>query len=256
MILNNLVSEYGRELQEIPLKKINWENDFYQHIGRLVNDSTTDPTVLKSFRNRSQVKKTMMLLLYDNYDNKRPPYYNEFKRHFPDETKIMDSIKANQERKIFPTILQAVEAKIMLEICCKEIDIAYPGLPTLTVHDSIVCDVSHLQEIRTILETTLIEHVGSVPGLKEEVIDQDTVMNHIQQTVNEDWDEIIKDLKTVNSNPDWVGSFNQDPKDIMLKESLLKVNGKIILDKRILNPQYPRDEYSEYFDEEEDWDEK
>ena len=245
MMLKRLEPSYGSGLQNIPFKKFNWESDFYMYLGMLVKGSTTDENILKNYADRKAVKKTMMLVLYDVYDSKNPPYYQAFKEQFPGESSIMDTIKYQQQTDIFPTILQSVEAKLILEICCKKIDEQHPNLPILTIHDSVLCQVSSIETIKKTLENSLTENVGRKPGLSVELMDINSEMNKIQQTVDTDWYTLMKGLLTSSAAPKWMLSFNEEPKEMPLQYRFVKVNGKFRLEKRMIDPNSHEEDWQE-----------
>ena len=251
MLLNNMRSQYGRGLQELPFKKIDWENDFYLSVQQIVESSTEDSTILNSFKDRTQVKKTIMLLLYDNYDNKTTPYYREFKQRFPAEVALMDTIKKGQAKSLLPTILQAIEAKLLLESCCKLIADLYPTLPLLTIHDSIICDAAYIELIKQIVKDSLLQSVGTIPGLKVELMNKELVIKNIQQTVDQDWNDLMVDVKKMKDGPDWVGSFNEEPKEIPLLGIPIRRNGLFVLEKRLAYPVF-NDYFDDYFSDCED----
>lgn len=251
-LLNNHENQYGRGLQELPFKKIHWEADFYEHVRGLVQRSTTDVKTLKSFADRSVTKKSVMLILYDIYNNKSTPYYTEFKRHFPVETLLMDKIKEHPAKGLFPTILQAVEAKLILEHCCKKISEQYPNLPLLTVHDSVACDVTYLEPVKSIIESSIMDDVGFKPGLKIEQIDKHEMLQNIRQTVDKDWRSLTADLGKNIAGADWVPSFNEEPKEIPLQYRIIKLEGKMQLDPRMMDPN-PINYNWEELPEEEDY---
>lgn len=252
MMLNNLEMHYGIDLQEMPLKKILWQEDFYTYLMNLVQASTTDSAVLSSFANRGKVKKTLMLLLYDLYHQKRPPYYLQFKQHFPKEVELMDLIKTCLVKGFFPTILQAVEAKLILEKCCSQIDSTFPRQPVLTVHDSIICKVGFIENAKHILESVLTEHVGIAPGLKVEIFNNELEMANIRHTVDKDWIKLSADLLAPRNSqaPGWVSSYNEEPKEIPLRFKMITYGGQIYLDGRMNDPDPEANYWEEEVDEE------
>jgi len=239
-MLKNLEGEYGLGFGGIPFKNIRWEDDFYEHLRSVVHEVSSDPKALASFRSRRKVKQTVMLLLYDNYEHKKPPYYGAFKKLFPEETKIMDAIKQAQYKDVFPTILQAVEANAVLDKACKAINERYPSLPFVTIHDSVVCDYEYVDRVEQILKDTLHQIIGVVPGLKRELLDKETVVREIQKTVDDDWADVVYEIKKIAKKQDWVGSFNEDPKEIPLL-GYIRYKGRLHLERRIAFPVFEQD---------------
>ena len=174
-----------------------------------------------------------MLILFDLYHNKKPPYYQGFKLVFQDELALMDKIKTHPVKNLFPTMLQAVEATIMLDRTCKDISERYPQVPILTIHDSVVCGTQYLDPIKVVMRESLHRNVGIQPGLKVEMKQIDEVMREMDATVAADWSALLQSLRK-NKNKDWVSTFNEEPKEIPLRNRMMKIDGRIYLDKRMV----------------------
>ena len=232
-LLNSYGSVYGIGLERIPFKNIEWENDFYSQLRALIARKTGDQKILKCFETRAAVKKAVMLILFDLFHIKKPPYYQGFKLAFEDELALMDKIKTHPVKNLFATMLQAVEATIVLDRTCKDISERYPQVPILTIHDSVVCGTQYLDPIKETMRESLQEHVGIQPGLKIEVKNIDQVMSEMDATVASDWNELLQSLKK-NKNKDWMSTFNEEPKEIPLRNRMMKIDGRIYLDKRMV----------------------
>jgi hypothetical protein len=101
-----------------------------------------------------------------------------------------------------------------------------------------------------------MQNVGLKPGLNVEQLDKEQVLQNIEQTVDEDWVELVRELEKMDNNPDWVASFNEEPKEIPLKRDIHKIDGFIRMEKRFALPVY-EDDYDDYYGEIEDaWDDR
>ena len=58
------------------------------------------------------------------------------------------------------------------------------------------------------------------------------MIENISSTVNTDWGKLCKSLKG-SGNKDWVSTFHEEPKEIPLRNTMVKMEGRIYLVKRM-----------------------
>lgn len=174
--------------------KINWADDFYTHLQQQVKQEDDGNLTGKYFETRVNVKSTMMLLLYDTYFDKQPVYYQMFKKLYPNETDLMDMIKKidPSNKGIFPSILQSVEAELVLNRVTKQIAKQEPSMPMFTVHDGIFLPVSKLHSLQSTVEDAIEEAVLIKPGIKLEVINEAILFKHVAESVSTEWEKMMK----------------------------------------------------------------
>ena len=91
---------------------------------------------------------------------------------------------------------------MVLEHACRVISEQYPELPFVTIHDSVVCDHEYAERVEQILKDTLQQNIGIIPGLKTELMNKHYVVQNIQQTVDDDWDDVVDELKKMREGQD------------------------------------------------------
>lgn len=172
--------------------KINWAGDFYTHLQQQVKQEDDGNLTGKYFETRANVKSTMMLLLYDTYFDKQPVYYQMFKKLYPNETDLMDMIKKIDpiNKGIFPSILQTVEAELVLNCVTKQIAKQEPAMPMFTVHDGIFIPASKLHSLQSTVENTIEEAVLIKPGIKLEVMNDAILLQQVAESVCIEWEKI------------------------------------------------------------------
>jgi hypothetical protein len=142
------------------------EGDFYENLVKLVR---THPNLsIEGFKTRGQVKKTMMYLLFEDFNpvhKRRVAAYQTFKALFPHETAVMDLIKKVSSNAL-AILLQRLEAVLMLEQLTKVISVKYPEAGLLTVHDAILTQREYAEAVRTEMERFFHSVVGVRPAVK------------------------------------------------------------------------------------------
>jgi DNA-binding Lrp family transcriptional regulator len=241
MILNSSEKQQYQGFHTEGFRKIDWQDDFYEYLGKLTNRTTTDKDVTKYYSSRGRIKQSMMLLLYGDYSKMSPPYYTAFKKLFPLETEVMDLIKT-AGRRAFPKILQGIEAKIVLEMVTKEIASDYPDIPLLTIHDCVYTNTEYLSIVTTYLNKTLTNLVGTAPGLKEEIISREDVFEGLENTVKEDWGELYGAVTAIRQEPSWLQHFEVNLNEVPLLYTFPEVDGKRKLSTRYLDPNLDLDD--------------
>ncbi|MDP9077216.1 MAG: hypothetical protein M3O71_07330 [Bacteroidota bacterium] len=175
---------------------IDWTKDFYQELIDL--EAGLYPSENKMFRNRESVKRTMMFILYATKENKyRIPEWKRFEALFPIEGKLVrffDALSRLHNNSFLPILLQRMESKLILDVVCREISDTVPDAPIIPIHDSILTTPAYVRVVEDIIKNTMEKTVGINPGLKQESISAEEVLNKLKEISQADYAEIISDL--------------------------------------------------------------
>lgn len=169
--------------------KINWAGDFYTYLQQQVKQEDDGNLTGKYFETRANVKSTMMLLLYDTYFDKQPVYYQMFKKLYPNEADLMDMIKKinPSDKSIFPSILQSIEAELVLNRVTKQIAKQEPSMPMFTVHDGIFLPTTKIKDLYDEVVSTITDCTKLRPGIKIEIVNQYQLFKDLSNTVFNDF---------------------------------------------------------------------
>jgi hypothetical protein len=88
-----------------------------------------------------------------------------FRAIFPEVYEVFKLIKKN-DNSALPCILQAVEAKLMLDHVAKRISKENKSLPIFTIHDSIACPVGYEGYVASVIKEEMLLCTGMSPHLK------------------------------------------------------------------------------------------
>jgi hypothetical protein len=229
------VLQHLKNMQTDSFSSIKWQNDYYTYLMTAVKQNKMS-YAYKSFATRAETKKTMMLLLYDSYKYKQPPYYRAFKELFPDLTALMDLIKL-AGKNVLSGILQSVEANIILERVTKDLSTANPTMPLFTIHDSICTTHENLEAVKEQMKKTLTDLIGIAPGLKIEKVTPNDVLNNLDSIVTEDWQELYNNVTKIQSEPLWLYSFDKPVIDVPLLYKQPSLYGKKLISSRFFSDE-------------------
>jgi len=128
----------------------------------------------------------------------------------------MDAVQRLNKPNL-PTLLQSIEAKVMLSYISKEITLKWPAAPVFTVHDCVMTTAEYVENVKEVMEKHLYNLTSIVPQLSIERTKCGTSANtadttdHLQTA--DQMDEVTMtntatalDLQTVRCN------FNIDKK--------------------------------------------
>lgn len=87
-----------------------------------------------------------------------------FKEVFPFVYKILSIIK-KQDYSLLPRLLQAIEAKIMLDRVCVRISKERPSMPIYTIHDSIACPQGNEDYVTQVIKEEMQIAIGHTPSV-------------------------------------------------------------------------------------------
>ncbi len=240
-----------RGFQDNGFENIIWENDFYTQLSNKVKQIRKYQNS-PYFADRASTKEIIMILLYDNFEKKKPAYYKAFRQVFPKETRLMDDIKTGGS-SLFPKILQSVEATIILEKICAELASDEPAMPMLTIHDSIATQEKHLEIVRAKMEDMLTEIVGKKPGLKIEMQTKEDAIKNLDDVVAEDWAKLLKEVTGAKTVPDWFEDNEPKPREIPILWQYPVIDGKQKIRTAYFDPNYEHIDESDRTDIEETW---
>lgn len=170
-----------------------FNGDFYENIINEVKKYNSTSEEASGFENRSKCKKTMMFLLYGNFNtnrNSKIKQYIMFKKTFPIITNILDTLKKNQKNSV-ALILQNLESDLFLNNITKYISVANPNIPLFTIHDAILTTPEHVEYVNKVMTTSITNMTGVVPKIT--VSESKSLLN------DDDFDEFseqfINDIK-------------------------------------------------------------
>ena len=209
--------EIAKEFQEESLKDKSWIKSFFlcfSNLSNSFNDVSTD--VMEHFdspESLPDVKKYMQLVedgtLYDYLaveykkrllmnitdrksikavifqvlftDNrfigqKEAAPKRIFKELFPNVYKLFFFYKKGNAA-LLPRLLQQLESRLILDVICRRIIKEKPGIPLITVHDSIATTISNLDYVKGIMTMELTKYIGIKPNLKVEYWDTSNVVD-------------------------------------------------------------------------------
>ena len=188
----NDIDDHDLDIELDRFKKL-FNGDFYENIINEVKKYNSTLEEASGFENRSKCKKTMMFLLYGNFNtpkNSKIKHYIMFKRTFPIITKILDKLKENEPNSV-ALILQNLESDLFLNKITKYISEANPNIPMFTIHDAILTNPEHVEFVNKVMTTIITSITGVVPKIS--ISENNALLN------DDDFDEIsqqfINDIK-------------------------------------------------------------
>jgi len=154
-----------------------FNGDFYENIINEVKKYNSTLEEASGFENRSKCKKTMMFLLYGNFNtnrNSKIKQYIMFKNTFPIIATILDTLKENEPNRV-ALILQNLESDLFLNNITKYISEDNPNIPIFTIHDAILTTPEHVEYVNNIMTTIIASITGIVPKIS--ISDSNAVLN-------------------------------------------------------------------------------
>ncbi|MFL5766071.1 MAG: hypothetical protein ACJ77K_19155 [Bacteroidia bacterium] len=114
-------------------------------------------------------KKTFQILFSANDAVKYPgsEHIRLFQWLFHDVYEIFFQYKI-KDYKLLAILLQRIESKLFLDVIAAQISSLYPNMPLFTIHDSIVCPMEMVEQIRKIMVEEITKHVRLCPTIKIE----------------------------------------------------------------------------------------
>jgi hypothetical protein len=184
-----------------------FNGDFYENIISEVIKYNSTLEDASGFENRRNCKKTMMFLLYGNFNtpkNSKIKQYIMFKRTFPIITQILDILKKNQKNSV-ALLLQNLESDLFLNKITKYISEANPNIPMFTIHDAILTTPEHVEFVNKVMTTTITSITAVVPKIS--ISKSNALLN------DNDFDEIsehfINEIKSKVSSQKYKTDLNK-----------------------------------------------
>jgi hypothetical protein len=98
-----------------------------------------------------------------------------FKENFPQVYKLF-SLYKRSDASLFPRLLQQIESRLILDVICPRILKERPGIPILTIHDSIATTIPNLEYVKGVMYEELFKHIGIEPNFKFEYWNKNKVI--------------------------------------------------------------------------------
>ena len=219
-LLTSYRNEAGKGFQNTAFGNHDWREDFYTALQQVILSSGKK---LRNFSSRANTKKATMQLLFGWFTaHYQPTSYLLFKQYYPREVALMDVIKKTSKKKkkkyagsdILAMLLQTIEAEIVIKRVTKRIHASHPHIPLYTIHDGIASTQEYIHFVGEELSSDLLLVTGKAAGIKYDQLDKETTLNQLDQTVQQDWQEILAELKQRKSKC-WL-QFYQPKKQIPL----------------------------------------
>lgn len=110
---------------------------------------------------RAEVKKAVMIILFDHNRKRISRAKRIFINQFPTVHEIFSIVRGNGRGERFPILLQAIEAYMVLRVILPRINNEHPDIIAFTVHDSLL-----VTDSPNIVEQVMIEELGKFTGHK------------------------------------------------------------------------------------------
>ncbi|WP_026896766.1 hypothetical protein [Daejeonella oryzae] len=197
-ILMCVDKQKGADNQQVELSflKVVWTDDFYNDL--ILAEKKVFCTTDLIFKDRSTVKKLIMIILYSKDPQKKYyPAVIRFKQLFPLEAQLMEifnEVSTRDDENYLPILLQRLESRIILDIVCKEINNRLPDAPLIPIHDSILTTPEHVEQVKEIMESVILRLTGIPVGLKVDDFSVQKSLDELPQTVEEDYNELNTNL--------------------------------------------------------------
>lgn len=139
---------------------------FYDHFG---DEIAPYLDIKKHGTKRDATKKVTYQILFGSVNNTSEPA-KIFRRMFPTISEILGVTKhgdtKNRAYRTPSCALQAFEADIVLNQCCRIISEERPDLPIFTIHDCIVTVQGEEGYVKSVMEKQIEKMIGYTPTLK------------------------------------------------------------------------------------------
>jgi len=137
----------------------------YDYIAEVSNERTDTHLV------RDDAKVMMLIVFFSKnkfFHQKGAELKRLFAELYPQIYGLIELIKRDNH-VVFACLLQAIESKIILHMCCQRIWNEKPQkVPIFTIHDSIATTLEHKSYVKSVMADILTTCVGIAPFLKEE----------------------------------------------------------------------------------------
>ncbi len=174
-------------------KNIPFNEDYYLHVVKM--GLPIDVTEDKLIKERSNFKKNMMFILFDDNTNNR--YHNTYiqlmNKVYPTVNKWIETNLKFIGGKTFSLLLQRTESYLLLNRIARSFHLRRPSVPIFTIHDGLYTYQEFLPDLTSLTVEGLTQMTGIVPGIKTESPRMD--IYPLQKDVDKQWAKI----KNINS---------------------------------------------------------
>ncbi len=192
-IMLSTLEQLASQGSQAPYRLLFQAGDFYENLVQLVR---AHPKLsADGFKTRRQAKKTMMYLLFEDFNQARSKSvkaYQTFRALFPQETVVLDAIKKVKSNAL-AILLQRLEAVLMLEQLTKIIADKHPHVGLLTVHDAILTQREHAEVVRSEMELFFDSFTGVRPTVKVTELSGATLNEQLADEEN----DLISEFETL-----------------------------------------------------------
>lgn len=152
--LKNLIDGVSSEEDVIKFIQIVTSGTFYKEFGELLKKNGELIDVPKE-QMKERVKEIIFVTFFSkNSAIRKSNVIKIFKKAFPNVYKIIREVK-NGKHNTLAVVLQNLEAEIILNNVCKELNLNYPEVPIFTLHDSVITT----EKNKGIVENTILRIV-------------------------------------------------------------------------------------------------
>jgi hypothetical protein len=136
-----------------------------------------------SLNTRDKAKKEFITFL--NFDVTKKGFnrygaYRQFANDFPNVATLMEVIKGISHTDM-ASILQRLEAKVLLKMAAKTFSSQFPEVPLFTIHDTIITLLSHQKELENIISTEYSDNIDYIPKIKPTPLTPQTAFENIER---------------------------------------------------------------------------
>ena len=140
---------------------------------------------------REQAKKQTMTLLFGDPKSCKIMYldaFKTFKSHYPDVAHLFELFKSRPvddskatHYEDFAILLQRIESHMILNMITKKFHQTFTNAPLFTIHDCVVTDLEHKEQLAEIINSELTRVIGAPPKVKFDNWTNENVMVELDE---------------------------------------------------------------------------
>jgi hypothetical protein len=119
----------------------------------------------RKMKSRAAAKVAFMFIMnspFRNIEAKKNKYYRLWSQDYPTVSALLQFVKSIGHFHM-STILQTLEAKMILDIVVNDFCNNYPDIPIFSVHDSLITLQSHSGHLQAVIERVYQQSLGEAP---------------------------------------------------------------------------------------------
>lgn len=165
--LKSLIDSVSSKEDVVKFRQIVTSGSFYKEFGSLLKScGELDDVPDKELK--ENVKKIIFVTFFSrNTAIRKNSVIKIFERVFPNVYKIIRKIKIDKHNS-FAIVLQNLEADIILNNVCKELNINNPEVPIFSLHDSVVTTGKYVRLVKSTIKKAVAKFLESEVSLKIE----------------------------------------------------------------------------------------